>query len=301
MNEILFTVFTPTYNRANTLYRVYDSLCNQTYKNFEWIIVDDGSTDTTKELIQSYIAENKIKIIYFYQKNSGKHVAVNRGVKLAKGELFVIADSDDSFIPESLEVFYNNWIMLKDKQTSYKGITCRCIDEVGNKIGNKSIPKPYYDVDELSFRYKFGYKGELWGAIRTDILKEYPFPECDGLKFYPECIVWDSIAKKYVTRYIDDTLRINYHDQNNATTSKITHRYKENYYLWQHYVNDLWDDYFKYDRKTFLKAIVGINRDGLLCGKKYKMIIKEIDGVNQKILAILFLPIAIFLAKKLDN
>ena len=100
---MLITVLTPTYNRAKLLERLYQSLCQQTYQDFEWIVVNDGSKDNTDEVVQSFVAEKKINILYIKQENGGKHRAVNRGVKEAKGELLFIADSDDWLLPNSLE------------------------------------------------------------------------------------------------------------------------------------------------------------------------------------------------------
>lgn len=100
--ELYFTVFTPSYNRANLLGKLYVSLCQQNFDSFEWIIVDDGSTDNTSELIESFIAENKIDIKYYRQQNQGKHVAINTGVSLARGKWFFIVDSDDYLTQDSL-------------------------------------------------------------------------------------------------------------------------------------------------------------------------------------------------------
>ena len=91
----LVTVFTPVYNRKNLIGNLYQSLLSQTYKNFEWIIVDDGSTDDIDEIIKSYQNEDRILIRFIKQENGGKHRAINNGVLHAKGELFYIVDSDD--------------------------------------------------------------------------------------------------------------------------------------------------------------------------------------------------------------
>ena len=105
----IFTVFTPTYNRAHTLSRVYQSLQRQTFKNFEWLIIDDGSTDTTPELIESWKKETDFPIRYTWQENQGINATINRGVKEAQGEFFLIIGSDDSFVPETLERFHFYW------------------------------------------------------------------------------------------------------------------------------------------------------------------------------------------------
>jgi glycosyltransferase involved in cell wall biosynthesis len=105
LSQITFTVFTATYNRAHTLHRVYESLKEQTYRQFEWLIVDDGSTDTTRTLVETWQQEANFLISYYYQENQGKHVAINRGVQEARGEYFLIIDSDDTCVPQTLERF----------------------------------------------------------------------------------------------------------------------------------------------------------------------------------------------------
>ena len=297
-NSIYVTVFTPTYNRANSIDRVFSSLKKQSYKNFEWIVIDDGSTDNTKQVVEQYIKDGELDIRYIFHENHGKHYAINEAVEMAKGDLFLIADSDDEFLDNSLEVFVDEWSKIpKEKRKRYKGITCRCVDTNGNMIGNKPIPQPYIDMSELDFKYKYGYKGELWGIIRTDIMKEFPFPILEGLRFYPESIVWDKMAEKYLTRYIDTSLRILYADQENATTvANKNNRFKENYILWKHYLNDLWR-FRKFDRISFLKAIIGVSRDGILSGKNKTEILKEIKNKRVKYLIQLTYLIGFLMAK----
>lgn len=100
----MLTIFTPTFNRAHTLPRLYESLLNQTDYNFEWLIVDDGSSDDTSNLIETF-KDEKFPIRYIYQNNGGKHIASNVGLKAAKGDIFVVLDSDDWFYPNAVQVF----------------------------------------------------------------------------------------------------------------------------------------------------------------------------------------------------
>lgn len=110
MENPLITVFTPAYNRANTLPRVFEGLKKQTYKNFEWIIIDDGSSDNTKCVAENMLSEKVFfNITYKYQQNSGKHIAINRAVEIAKGEFFIILDSDDTCTDNALECFVEEW------------------------------------------------------------------------------------------------------------------------------------------------------------------------------------------------
>lgn len=113
-------------------------------------------------------------------------------------------------------------------------------------------------------------------------MKKFPFPTLKGLKFYPESVIWDKMAGKYITRYINKSLRIIYSDQENATTvANKNNRFKENCILWNHYLNDLWD-FSKYDRVSFIKAIVGINRDGVLAGKSRNKILLDVKSKSIK-------------------
>lgn len=108
-SSCVFTVFTPAFDRAHTLYRVYGSLSTQTFQDFEWLVVDNGATDITNELIKKWRRNAPFSIRYLRQKNIGKHAAFNRGVQEAQGELFLVLDSDDRCTPGALETFKYHW------------------------------------------------------------------------------------------------------------------------------------------------------------------------------------------------
>ena len=103
---MIITVCTATFNRAHTLHRVFDSLKAQTFQDFEWLVINDGSSDETEMLIARWQSRTSFSIRYKYQQNQGKHIAINLGATLALGDFFVVADSDDAFLPNALEVFY---------------------------------------------------------------------------------------------------------------------------------------------------------------------------------------------------
>src|SRR5581483_7740515 len=133
-----FTVFTATYNRAYTLPRVYHSLCSQTFRDFEWLIVDDGSTDNTPELISQWQNAGNLPIRYLRQENRGRHVAFNRGVREAQGALFLNCDSDDACVPHALERFMYHWenIPLTERD-GFSAVTALCMDTDGKIMGDK--------------------------------------------------------------------------------------------------------------------------------------------------------------------
>lgn len=198
---MLITVFTPTYNRAYRLGALYESLCKQTFRDFEWLIVDDGSTDNTRELVEGWISENQINIRYIFQSNGGKHRAINRGVGKAKGTLFFIVDSDDILPSDSLEQIESHYQMIKDRP-GFGGLCGLKAYYDGSLVGNKTdfgvLECTNYDI-----RYKYKIKGDLAEVFYTDVMKEFPFPEIDGECFCPEVLVWNRISSKYRIHYFD--------------------------------------------------------------------------------------------------
>lgn len=195
----MITIFTPTYNRGYIIEKLYLSLCNQTSNEFEWLVVDDGSTDNTRELIERFITDNKINVRYIYKENGGKHTAINLGVKNANGELFFIVDSDDYLTPDAVEWIITNSrdIIFNDKFAGLSGLR---IHPDGRKIGG-GTDFGLIDADALTIRSKHKVSGDLAEIYKTHILKQYPFPEIPNERFCSEGLIWARIAQKYILRY----------------------------------------------------------------------------------------------------
>lgn len=205
-----FSVLTPTYNRAHTLSRVWDSLRAQTFRSFEWVVIDDGSIDGTEALIARWAAEAPFPVRYLRQDNRGKHVALNRGVAAATGELIVILDSDDACVPEALDRFAFHWhAIAEDRRASYYGVVCHCADPDGHRIGDP-FPQDVVDAVGLDARYIWKVRGEKWGTVRADLMRALPFPEERIKTYIPEGVVWDRLARTYRARFVNEALRIYY-------------------------------------------------------------------------------------------
>lgn len=187
------TIFTPTYNRAYIIGQLYKSLCNQNSRNFEWLIVDDGSTDDTKKLISSFMMENYIDIRYVYQENGGKQRAINRGVQLAKGELFFIVDSDDYLTSDAVLSIEQSWEILPNK-TCYAGLCFRKLNMKTKKILAPPFPQSKFDATSLELAYNYSLNIDKAEVFLTAVLKQFPFPEITGEKFIPEALIWYRIA-----------------------------------------------------------------------------------------------------------
>jgi glycosyltransferase involved in cell wall biosynthesis len=229
MNRIDFTVFTATYNRANTLFKLYESLCQQTNQNFEWVIVDDGSSDNTEDFIKKLIVKSCLQIKYVKQDNGGKHRAINKGVQMASGELFFIVDSDDYLLPNSLETISKYWKQV-NTNSKFAGVAGKKILKNGNAIGD-NLRTEILDCSIIERRYKFNISGDKAEAILTSVMKKYPFPDFPNENFCAEGLIWNriSLEKKlrffdkavYVCEYLDDGLSKN-SIKNRKTNSNYT-------------------------------------------------------------------------------
>ena len=206
MDNLFFTIFTPTYNRQALLHRAYESICRQNTQNFEWVIVDDGSTDDTRALIESWQKTATFSIIYYYQQNSGRHVAINRGIELANGEFFIILDSDDWLTDRSLELTAAAWKSLPDsKKENCSGIWGLCAYVDGAIAGSK-FPSDIFVSNTIEINTIYNVSGDKCHAIRTEIRKKFMFPESDE-KYCMPSLVWNRIGQHYTTLFINDVLQ----------------------------------------------------------------------------------------------
>ena len=206
------TVFTATYNRSHTLNRVYESLQTQTFRDFEWVICDDGSVDGTEELVKRWQHEAAFPIRYFKLEHAGKHFAYNRGVKEAQGEYFAEIDSDDALKPIALERANHHWQQIPvEARSEYFAVLFCCEDEKGKRVGIP-FPDDPTDYDYRAFNYSAVYRSEKWRCIRTATLRQYAFTEEVIDSYVPESIVFCEIAKRYRARFSNEILRIYYQD-----------------------------------------------------------------------------------------
>jgi len=204
----MITVLTPAYNRAYTLSRLYHSLLSQTDKGFEWVVIDDGSGDETREMIAKWREESLFPIIYQYQENRGKMLALNEGVKLSGGQYIFIVDSDDALTEDAIETI-NLDINENDGE---KGLIYRRASWTGEIIGRetqeqKLILHPTEAGKKL--------RGDLAYIFPKRMMEKYPFPEIKEEKFVPELYIWNKIGDEepfvcypqkviYLCEYLED-------------------------------------------------------------------------------------------------
>lgn len=191
---MLLTVVTPTYNRANTLERTFDSLKKQTFHDFEWLIIDDGSSDNTSELVSQFERDCDFSIRYIKKKNGGKHTAYNIALDEALGELFFVVDSDDWLPDNSISDIATLAADILDNN-SIGGIIALKTTSDGNVIGkpfqHENMYASFRDI-ELS-----GQAGERSIVFKTAVARKFPFPIIEGERFMPECVVYDNYNQDY--------------------------------------------------------------------------------------------------------
>lgn len=219
------TVFTPTYNRAHTLPRLYASLCSQSCKDFVWLVVDDGSTDGTRQLIAQYIAEKKISIQYYFQENQGKPAAHNFGVAHADAKLFADVDSDDWLPENAVQRILEIWKEQEAVSHGAIGILGKRGENIDGHV--KAITKwnggSHYST-LLEAHRKYGLVGDTILVFRTDILQQVEFPRFEGESFVPESYLYDRLDQMgplfladeilYLCEYQSDGLTAHMHEVN---------------------------------------------------------------------------------------
>lgn len=218
------TVFTPTYNRAYIIENLYRSLQRQTFKDFEWLVVDDGSSDNTKELFDRWIADDNVfPVRYYKQCNGGKCRAINRALDLAQGELFFTVDSDDYLTDDALEKVYE-WESSLPKGAKFCGVAGNLgISE--DITPNEPFKEKYLDKNLLE-RYTYKEKGRsVLGGERayvfyTDIHRRYKYPVFDDEKFMTEAVAWNRMAADgYLMRFYKDIIWIYEYKEDGLTRS----------------------------------------------------------------------------------
>ena len=216
----MITILTPTFNRAHLLPRLFESLTHQTDFNFEWLVIDDGSTDGTSDLFagKTFLSA-PFPIRYYQQENGGKHRALNAGVKQAKGDFIFIADSDDWLLPQSVAIVGLHTSAIADDNT-FAGVAGLDVFDDERIVGT-GLPQDIIDCNAMDIRYRYHVDGDLKEVFKTTVLQEFPFPEIQDEKFCPEQLVWFRIAQKYKLRYFNTPIYVAEYQPNGITASII--------------------------------------------------------------------------------
>lgn len=246
---MFLTIFTASYNRAHTLKRLYESLTKQTNDKFEWLVVDDGSTDGSYEFLLDLQKGGGPFVMHVYQQeNSGKHVAVNRGLDVARGDLFFIVDSDDYLPENSVDIIYRTFEEMPDSEDliGISGVKAYSRDRI---VGTSFSGDRYLDMTNLD-RMRYGVSGDRAEIYYTSVLKRNKFPVFECEKFMSEAVIWDKLAfEGGKLRFLNDILYYCEY-QDTGLSGNIREVFLNNWEGYSYYVNME----IKY-RKYFMKKL----------------------------------------------
>ena len=284
-NKIQLTIFTPAYNRAHTLPRTLDSLKRQQNKNFIWLIIDDGSTDDTKELVNKWLKDDYgFEIKYIYKENGGMHTAHNVAYQNIDTELNVCIDSDDCLAENAISNILSTWGKIKDR--GYAGIIGLDSDLKGNIIG-KAFPRDLKETTLGSY-YAKGGEGDKKLIYRTDVIKKYPpYPVFEGEKYVALAYKYRLIDQDYKLYVLNKTLcNVEYQDNGSSAT------------MWNQYINN--PKGFLFWRKICMQYPTSAKRLWIDCIHyvSESLILKESHFIKEsprKILTIFAIPIGLIL------
>lgn len=218
------TIITTTYNREYCLGNLYESLLKQENKNFKWLVIDDGSTDNTKQLIANYQTENKISIQYKYHSNMGMTASRNVGYDLSDTELSVIIDSDDWLAEDAIDKIEEAWNKIDDEKIAGIISLNRRTDQAISDV--KPLPNILrIKFSELHDKYKYQRDTKL--IYRTSVAKSYPYPVFDGERNFPASYKFRMIDEKYDLAILNDIVCIVDFNENGQTFSRVK-QYKSN-------------------------------------------------------------------------
>ncbi len=291
MSTPTFTVFTSTYNRAHTLDVPYRSLQRQTFRDFEWVMVDDGSTDGTREKVSGW------PLRYEWRENRGRNAAINRGVELARGELFVMLDSDDELVPEALATWKRYWDALPAK-AEYFGVMCHCRTP-DRALGTPPAAPLSRNGLEYMLTRRVDY--DLTAAVRTDLLRRYPFPHVPGATFVPEGLVWNRIMRRYLALIIPEVLEIKHYAADgftaNLATSYVRHAAGRYLYFLTN-LNENGDLLWRWSKERWLKDAVQLGRMMFHARRGIRETWRALRGGLERLVFLAALPAAWALSRR---
>ena len=281
----LLTVFTPAYNRAHTLERTYNSLLKQDCKDFVWLIVDDGSSDNTVDLVEDWKKkDNGFEIRYIYKENGGMHTAHNVAYDNIDTELNVCIDSDDCLAESAVRKIAEKWEIVKEK--GYAGIIGLDVDFEGNVIG-KGFPDDLVETTLMGY-YASGGTGDKKLVYRTDVVNKYPaYPVFEGEKYVALAYKYRLIDQEYKLSVLNDALcEVEY--QTDGSSMNMLRQYIRNpkgFAFWR----KVCMQYPESEKRVFMDCIHYVS-SSLIGGNRH-----FISESPKKILTVLAIPFGIAL------
>lgn len=222
LNKPLITVLTPTYNRAEQLKALFASLQKQSDPGFCWLVVDDGSQDNTKEVVQTFKKEARFPLEYVWKENGGKHTAINQALPSINTPLVFIVDSDDALTPDAIRTIKEAYA-LYGSEADLCGFSYLRQKPDGGLLSEGKVPQDGMKANFVDCRLKGGIGGDMAEVWFTKRLQEFPFPEFKGEKFLSEDVVWIPMARKYQMRFFNQAIYLSDYQADGLTRNRRAH------------------------------------------------------------------------------
>ena len=265
--EPCFTIFIPTYNRAGLLPRAFASIEAQTFRDFEVVIVDDGSTDDTGRLVADWKAQVTFPVVYAKQANQGKYAAQNAGVALARGRFFFLLDSDDRLLPDTLERILAHWESIPEgERDRFAGVEGLVQSMDGRRTLSKPYPQSPLDASYLDVRYRMGIGGDKKHAVLTDILRRFPYPIFPGEKHIRDSITWKRMAHEYLLRCVNEPFQQVEYQADGLTSNRFAARMSSPRGFRLFYLEDVTLHRPWLSRRQLRRSLIDFIRFSLHCG-----------------------------------
>ena len=290
------TIITPTYNRAHTIHKSYEGLKNQTFKDFLWVILDDGSTDETEEVVKKFQQENLFEIIYKKDKNRHKFLTVLDGIKSVKTPYFMVLDSDDAYPKNALEILVNEAEKIKN-QEDYIAIMGLSADENGKIVGDK-YPNNGFDGSIFEMRYKYKVRGDKFGIFITKTYQREisgkDFSQYEGKGYIPQSVIFNEYdARGIKTRFVNKIVRFYLKDDDDEASVSNTRWSGKNLFGLAEghlsFLNAYGNQLLSYPQ-ALLRNLIGYQTYAIKSGRKISTIFNEIKNPVIKVLGIFLLP-----------
>lgn len=283
-----FTIFIPTYNRAELLPRAFRSIEKQNFNNIDVLLVDDGSTDNTREVVDQWRCRVDFPVRYFWQENRGKARAYNAALDKLNGKFTVLLDSDDLLAPNALQILKKHWEDIPpDHRSKFAGVEGLCAEINNGKISGDRFPKDVMDSDYLETRMRFKVFGDKKNAIRSEVMRQYPYPTFENERDIRMSIIWNRMARKFRMRYINEVIQLIEY-QADGLSSNVRHRQFNSPRSYRLAFMEQLNEDFKY---CSVRQLFGFTRRYIRCSLHAGIgLIQQARDIDKKVMWLLALP-----------
>ena len=303
MYKYRFSIFTATYNRCNLLYDRYKELLNLDFKDFEWVVVSDGSNDDTAKVVESFVKEKKIPIQFINKDNGGKHTAWKVATAVFQGRYIICADDDDEILPSMLSIYHKHWLELEnsDKYSEFWEIRTRCMTDNSKLIGSP-LAHPYLDSDYNEVRYIYKCICDMNACRKVEVLRnEAAVPDSfifeDKVSNYQEGLRWSQAARKYKTRFLPD-ITIMVHRTDNSLANKNNGKNRSAKRSYNLLVSSIYtlksqrDLLLKYNKRRYFKVLMVLSYLSICLNEKTLQYVDK--SIDKLLLNFFYFPMRLF-------